>query len=616
MELRIQHVVFNLTQRKHLAQHFRDFDRSGTHQDRTSGFYHLFDFFDDCFILFAFSLVNAVIHILTGNRTVGRDNHYIQLIDVPKFACFGFGSTGHTRKLVVHTEVVLQGNGSECLGGRFNLHTFLGFHRLVQTVAPTTTVHDTTCLFIDNLHLSVQYHIVSILFEHGVSLQELVDGVNTFRLDGIVGEEFVLLCQLFFFAQAHVFQFRQLSCDVRQHEESRISRITSDELNTLVSQIYTLHLFIDDEIQRLYRFRHTLVVLFHVDFFRLEHTCLDTRFTQVFNQRIVLRQCLVATEQGKETCFHILLVFRSNQSLGFCQILGSQLALNFHETFYQRTKLFEQLVFTLRHRTRDNQRSTGIVNQYGVNFIDDGVIMLALYQILRAACHVVAQVVETKFIVGTESNICQISTTTGIRVRLMLVDTIHAQAMELIKWSHPFGVTLGEVIIHGHDVNTISSQGIQEHRQGSYQSLTFTCCHFGNLTLMKHGTPEELHIVVNHRPLHVVTTGNPMVLPNGLIVFDTNEILALSSQQTVKLRSGHYYLFIFRKTACRILHDGKSLGMHFIQSLFVFIQYFLFQLINLSENRLTLFDFSSFDGGLQLFNLLLFFNSRCLDVFL
>ncbi|MBQ5929359.1 MAG: DUF58 domain-containing protein, partial [Clostridia bacterium] len=37
---------------------------------------------------------------------------------------------------------------------------------------------------------------------------------------------------------------------------------------------------------RLYRFRHTLVVLFHVDFFSLEHTSLDTRFTQILDQRL------------------------------------------------------------------------------------------------------------------------------------------------------------------------------------------------------------------------------------------------------------------------------------------------------------------------------------------
>ena len=63
--------------------------------------------------------------------------------------------------------------------------------------------------------------------------------------------------------------------------------------------------------------------------------------------------------------------------------------------------------------------------------------MCALYQIGGRYGHVITQIVETELVVGTEGDISLISLTTGLRVRLMLIDTIHAQAMEHIERTHP-----------------------------------------------------------------------------------------------------------------------------------------------------------------------------------
>ncbi|CCY91854.1 uncharacterized protein BN461_02208 [Bacteroides sp. CAG:1076] len=180
VQFRIQHVMLNLTQGKHLTQHFRDFDRSSTNQYRTSGFYHLFNFFDYRFILFTFCFVYTIVHIDAGNRTVCRNNYYIQLINIPEFSGFCFCCTGHTRKLMIHTEVILQSNSCKSLSCSFNLNTFLSFYSLVQSVAPTTTVHDTSCLFVDNLNLSVHNDIISIFFEHCICFKQLIDCMNAF----------------------------------------------------------------------------------------------------------------------------------------------------------------------------------------------------------------------------------------------------------------------------------------------------------------------------------------------------------------------------------------------------------------------------------------------------
>ena len=279
---------------KHLAQHLGDFYRGSTHQYRTSCLNQFFDFLDNSFILFAFRLVNAVVHILSCNRTVGRDHDYVQFVDIPKFACFRFSSTGHTRQFVIHTEVVLQSNRCKGLRSSFHFHTFLGFDSLVQSVRVAATFHDTTCLLVYDLHLSVDHYIFIIFLEHGVSLQQLVDGVYTFRFDGIVCQKFIFLFKQLFVSQMLVFQFRKLSGDVRKNEQCRVFRVTGNQVYPLVCQVYTIQFLVDYEIQRISNFMHALVVLFHVDFFRLEHTCLDTLFTKELNQSLVFRQCLVA----------------------------------------------------------------------------------------------------------------------------------------------------------------------------------------------------------------------------------------------------------------------------------------------------------------------------------
>ena len=140
----------------------------------------LFNLFDYGFIFFTFRLVNAVIHILTGYRAVGRNHYYIQFVDVPQLTGFCFGRTGHTREFVVHAEVVLQRDGSKCLCGSFHFHTFFGFDGLVQSVRVTAAFHDTSCLLVNNLHLSVDHYIFIVFLKHGICLQQLVDGVYAF----------------------------------------------------------------------------------------------------------------------------------------------------------------------------------------------------------------------------------------------------------------------------------------------------------------------------------------------------------------------------------------------------------------------------------------------------
>ena len=53
----------------------------------------------------------------------------------------------------------------------------------------------------------------------------------------------------------------------------------------------------------------------------------------------------------------------------------------------------------------DDERGAGFVDEDGVDFVDDGVVVAALHAILDFELHVVAQVVEAEFVIGAVGDV-------------------------------------------------------------------------------------------------------------------------------------------------------------------------------------------------------------------
>ena len=166
----IQHVMRDALAGQHAAQQFGDLHRGGTHQHGTALFHQVLNLLDDSVILLTLGLVDHVLVVDTGDGTVGRDDHHVEFVNVPELTRLGLSGTGHTSQFVIHTEVVLQGDGGIGLGGSFHLDVFLGFHGLMEPVAPTTAFHHTARLFIHNFDLIVLDDIVLIFLEQSVGL--------------------------------------------------------------------------------------------------------------------------------------------------------------------------------------------------------------------------------------------------------------------------------------------------------------------------------------------------------------------------------------------------------------------------------------------------------------
>ena len=131
VEFGVQHLMRNVTHAEHAAEHLADVDRCCTHQHGSSRVAHEFNFLDNSKELLLGCLIDAVGHIIADDRLVGGDGHDIQFVDVHELTSLGLGSTGHTRQLVIHAEVVLQCNRGKCLRGSLNVHALLGLNSLV-----------------------------------------------------------------------------------------------------------------------------------------------------------------------------------------------------------------------------------------------------------------------------------------------------------------------------------------------------------------------------------------------------------------------------------------------------------------------------------------------------
>ena len=232
--------------------------------------------------------------------------------------------------------------------------------------------------------------------------------------------------------------------------------------------------------------------------------------------------------------------------------------------------------------------------------------MLALHQISRRHGHIVTQIVETELIVRTKRDICLICPASLLRVRPVLVDTIHRESMELIKRPHPLGVTLCQIIVHRYDMNTVTGQGIQEYRKRCHEGLTLTGSHLGNLTLMQHYAAKQLHIIMHHLPLQVVTTRSPMVMIYRLVSVECNKVFRrVCSQLAVEVGSRYHGLLILGETACGLLHYTECHGHNLVERLLINIENLLLQLVYLVEDLLTRIDWRIFNLRLQLCNLCL-----------
>ena len=164
--------------------------------------------------------------------------------------------------------------------------------------------------------------------------------------------------------------------------------------------------------------------------------------------------------------------------------------------------------------TGDHQWRARFIDQNRIHFINYGKTEAALGFIILTQGHIVAQIVETKFIVGAISNISGVGFTAtagsqglvtlihdkrvGAIRSLIGLDYTHRESQSLIQRCHPLGVATGQVIIYRDHMHPFTGQCIEVGGQCGNQCFTFTGAHFSNAALVQCHATDHLHIEVAH----------------------------------------------------------------------------------------------------------------------
>ncbi len=146
----------------------------------------LADLLDDRVPLLLGRAVDEVGPVVADHRLVGRDDDDVELVDLVELGRLGVGRAGHARELLVHAEVVLEGDRGEGLVLALDLDALLGLDGLVQAVRPAPAGHHAAGELVDDDDLAVLDQVVDVALVEGVGAQRLVDAVEDLHVLGVV----------------------------------------------------------------------------------------------------------------------------------------------------------------------------------------------------------------------------------------------------------------------------------------------------------------------------------------------------------------------------------------------------------------------------------------------
>ena len=146
----------------------------------------LTDIVDRGFVFFLRGFVDAVELVFAAADAVGRHHQSFKAIDLLEFVGLCVCRSRHATKFFVETKIVLEGYGSHGLVFRLNRHTFFGFYRLVQSVAPTTACHQSSRELVNDHNLAVLVHIVLVAVVEVVGAQGRIQVVHQTDVRGVV----------------------------------------------------------------------------------------------------------------------------------------------------------------------------------------------------------------------------------------------------------------------------------------------------------------------------------------------------------------------------------------------------------------------------------------------
>ena len=175
VELGVEDAVLDAPSLEHLAQHLADLDADRADQDRPALLVLLDDLVDHGAPLALLAGEDQVGEVVPDHRLVGGDRDHLEVVDLVELLRLGLGRSGHAGELVVHPEVVLEGDRRQGARLVLDLHPLLGLDRLVQPLAPAPSRHQATGELVDDHDLVVLYHVVAVALVERLRLERLLE---------------------------------------------------------------------------------------------------------------------------------------------------------------------------------------------------------------------------------------------------------------------------------------------------------------------------------------------------------------------------------------------------------------------------------------------------------
>ena len=146
----------------------------------------------------------------------------------------------------------------------------------------------------------------------------------------------------------------------------------------------------------------------------------------------------------------------------------------------------------------DDEGGAGLVDEDGVDFVDDAVEVAALDLLGELELHVVAEVVEAELVVGAVGDVGAVGGAALAVVGEVVDDDADGEAEEAVDLAHPFGVALGEVVVDGDDVDAVAGEGVEIAGEGGDEGLAFAGLHLGDFAGVEDHAADHLDVEVAH----------------------------------------------------------------------------------------------------------------------
>ncbi len=110
-------------------------------------------------------------------------------------------------------------------------------------------------------------------------------------------------------------------------------------------------------------------------------------------------------------------------------------------------------------RSGYDQRRSGFIHENTIYLVDDCIVQIPLYHLLRRNNHIVTQIVKTIFIVRTKRYITAIGKFALRKIHIMRNEP-HRKSEKMVQMPHPLTIALRQVIIDRDHVNALARQRI------------------------------------------------------------------------------------------------------------------------------------------------------------